>query len=368
MFGKRIAVLTLAGALVAMPALSGCIGESTARMEEYKETGIAQMEEGDYEGAVESFQAGLDQSVGTIDAEEIDLSYYKALALYLSGDPDAAIEVYTSLIEFDDTNWEAYYLRGDIRLLEGQTDDALEDYAAAADLNGGDAALCLHICASLYDAGMEEEAQDYIDTAIGIEPSSAEEYYDLGRICYLTGDLGSAEDYLLKAQEMGEGEASLLLADLYADRGDEESASSLYAAYLNDHPDDAHTLARLGEISLDAGDYETAISYLRTARETAQGDALRAIVTDLVAAYEYSGDFESAWEVAAAYLADHTDEELEREYTFLSTRVGAAAVVDEQPAEEVDISSDEEDVYMEGENSESDGGEENWSSDEGGQE
>ncbi len=353
MSGRRIAVFTLAGMLAAFPALGGCIGESTALMEEYKEQGIALMEDGDYEGAVEKFQTALDQSVGTIEAEEIDLSYYKALALYMSGDSDGAVEVYTSLIDFDGKDWEPYYLRGTIYLEEGMGDEALIDYAAADALNADNAELCLHICANLADAGMEEEAMPYLNLALAANPSEGDDYYDLGRIYYLTGEYEEAETYLLQAREMGEDGSILLLAELYTDIGDEERASAMYSEYLDQHPDDPQVLAWLGENALEEGDYELAISYLRMARQDAKGDSLTAIVTNLIAAYEYSGDFESAWEVAAAYLAENSDDDIEREYTFLSTRIGAVSVSLEE-AEAAEGSMDEGDYWIEGYGNESD--------------
>ncbi len=320
---KRIALILLAGLVAALPAMSGCVGVSTEAMEEYKELGISQMEEGNYKEAAETFQTALDQSVGTVGAEEIDLSYYKALALYMSGDTDAALEVYDALIDFDEENWEAFYLRGSIYLEEGQESAALSDYADAAALNSNDVELYVNICDSLASAGLESEAQTYLDTALSLEPSSGMDYYNLGEICYLTGDYETARTYLTQAQEMGEDDALLLLGSIYADNGDIESANAAFESYLQLYPDDAEALGRLGEAALGAGEYEEAISYLLKARETAAESSLGTITTNLVAAYEYTGDFESAYEVADEYLAQHSDDALEREYEFLATRVGA---------------------------------------------
>ncbi len=323
MFGKRITPFLLAGLLAAAPALSGCIGANSAAMEEYKELGISQMEEGDYDEAAVSFQAALDESVGLLGAEEIDISYYKAMALYLSGDPDSAIEVYTALIDFDEKNWEPYYLRGSIYLQTDRAEEALDDFAGAAARHGNSPELCLRICENLINAGLEDEAQTYIGTALDIQPSDGEDYYALGRICCLTGDTDNAIAYLQQAREMGQDDAVILLADLYSEAGDSENAAAMFEEYAEQYPDDPQVLSRLGAGALADGEYGEAVSYLEQARETADEDDLPAIVTNLVAAYEYSGDFESAWEVAGAYLADHSDEALEREYTFLSTRVGA---------------------------------------------
>ncbi len=231
-------VVLMAGSL-----LSACSGPRTAEMQEYKEQGIAQMDEGDYAGAAESFQDAIDESVGLLGSEELDISYYKALALYLSGDTEAALETYDALIDYDPDNWENYYLRGNVYLQEGEIDAAQEDYDKAVSLSGENEELSRHISENLSDLERLEREQE---------------------------------------------------------------------------------LAALWEEAFSTEDYEQAIEYLTEAREIAEGDMLRVVVTDLVAAYEYTEDFQSAYEAAGEYLEDHEDAALEREYEFLSTRVDAA--------------------------------------------
>ncbi|MCC8141023.1 MAG: tetratricopeptide repeat protein [Lachnospiraceae bacterium] len=349
MIRRRIALFFLLTVFALVPVLSGCTSRSEAAMAEYKALGISQMEEGDFAGAADSFQTALDQSVGTLGAQEIDISYYKALALFLSGDTDGAIEVYTALIDYDEDNWEAYYLRGNIYLKEGQDDQALADYAEAASLNGNDPELCVHIYENLANSGLQEDAQSYLDTALSMEPSDSADYYYLGDIYYLTGDYDNAKTYLLTAREQGYDEATLLLATVYADTGDDASAREMYEAYMEEHPDDAAALGRLGEIALSSGDYEQAISYLTQAKETADEASLGTIVNNLVAAYEYSGDFQSAYNVAGEYLANHSDEALQREYEFLGTRVGAYPEAIEDDLEPLDLSDQDEESSNEDE-------------------
>ncbi len=231
--------------LVAGSLLSACSGgPRTAEMQEYKEQGIAQMDEGDYAGAAESFQDAIDESVGLLGSEELDITYYKALALYLSGDAEAALETYDALIDYDPDNWENYYLRGNVYLQEGEIDAAQEDYDKAVSLSGENEELSRHISDNLSDLERLEREQE---------------------------------------------------------------------------------LAALWEEALSTEDYEQAIEYLTEAREIAEGDMLRVVVTDLVAAYEYTEDFQSAYEVAGEYLKEHEDAALEREYEFLSSRVDEPA-------------------------------------------
>jgi len=317
---KRIPFFFAALTCAAFLLLSGC-GDSE-KMQEYKALGISQMESGDYESAVQSFQKALDQSVGTIGAEELDICYYKALALYESGDTEGALEAYTTLVEYDSKNWEVYYLRGNIYLLEGQTEAALEDYAQAFSLNDDDVELCVHIYENLSDAGLAENGQEYLDKVMSVTPSTAEEYYFVGDMYFLTEDYENALTNLQQAEELGYDKALLLLGTIYAEEGDSESAEAAFTSYMEKYPDDAEALNELGEMTLEAGEYENAVRYLESALELGDTSVERAVLKNLIIAYEYSGDFESACDTAETFLSKYEDEEVSREYEFLQTRVG----------------------------------------------
>ncbi|MCD8110555.1 MAG: tetratricopeptide repeat protein [Clostridiales bacterium] len=341
---KRMALFLMAGMLFLAPLLSGCQSAADEKMQEYKVLGISQMEAGDYESAVNSFQKALDQSAGSIGAEELDICYYKALALYKSGDTEGAIEAYTALVEYDSKNWEVYYLRGNVYLQEGQTEEALADYAQAVSLNGNDMELCAHIYENLVHVGMEESGQEYLTILLSTDPSDAEEYYYLGDVYYLTGDYENAKTNLLQAQELGYDKALLLLGRIYAAEGDDEGAKAAFESYMEMYPDDAEALNELGEIALEAGEYENAVTYLEAALEASDAGANEAVLKNLIIAYEYTYDFQSACDMAEEYLSRYSDEEIEREYEFLQTRVGEdieSASEDEETTTEDEESTDE---------------------------
>ncbi|MCD8133990.1 MAG: tetratricopeptide repeat protein [Clostridiales bacterium] len=341
---KRMALFLMAGMLFLAPLLSGCQSAADEKMQEYKVLGISQMEAGDYESAVNSFQKALDQSAGSIGAEELDICYYKALALYKSGDTEGAIEAYTALVEYDSKNWEVYYLRGNVYLQEGQTEEALADYAQAVSLNGNDMELCAHIYENLVHVGMEESGQEYLTILLSTDPSDAEEYYYLGDVYYLTGDYENAKTNLLQAQELGYDKALLLLGRIYAAEGDDEGAKAAFESYMEMYPDDAEALNELGEIALEAGEYENAVTYLEAALEASDAGANEAVLKNLIIAYEYTYDFQSACDMAEEYLSRYSDEEIEREYEFLQTRVGEdieSASEDEETTTEDEETTDE---------------------------
>ncbi len=337
---KRIALFLTAGMLFLAPLLSGCQSAADEKMQEYKVLGISQMESGDYESAANSFQKALDQSVGSIGAEELDICYYKALALYKSGNTEGAIEAYTALVEYDSKNWEVYYLRGNVYLQEGQTEEALADYAQAVSLRGDDIELYAHIYENLLNAGLEESGQEYLTVVLATEPSDAEEYYYLGDVYFLSGDYENAKTNLLQAQEMGYDKALLLLGQVYAAEGDDDAAKSAFESYMEKYPEDADALNELGEIALEAGEYEDAVTYLEAALSSADGDAAASVLKNLIIAYEYIYDFQSACDTAEEYLSLYSDEEIEREYEFLKTRVGE----DIESSDEEDGETDEADI------------------------
>ena len=111
---KRVVTVFLTCLLAASMLLGGCTSKSEKKALEYKELGIKQLQQEDYDSAVDSFQKALDQSLGKITANELDVCYYKALAQYKSGDAKAALESYSALIDYDAKNWEVYYLRGSV--------------------------------------------------------------------------------------------------------------------------------------------------------------------------------------------------------------------------------------------------------------
>lgn len=317
---KTVSVMLLAGALSAVVMLPGC-GKSAGKALEYKELGITQMEQGDFSAAAESFQNALDQSGRRIGAKELDISFYKALALYKAGDIDQAIATYTSMIEYDEDNWETYYLRGNLYLESGQNQAAIGDYKKAAELNAADTRLYVNLYENLTEAGEQDAAEKYESDVLNSSPSKAADYYYVGDMYYLTGDYDNAVTNLKSAVDGGYDEALLLLGRAYSAMGDKDDAKAAYSSYMEKYPDDAAALNELGVTAIATEDYENAVDYLETALESAEGDIALSIKKNLIAAYEYSGNFRKAYSTARDLASKTDDEEVAREYQFLRTRI-----------------------------------------------
>ena len=292
---KKGMVLFLTGLLGMSLFLGGCTSKSEKKALEYKQLGISQMKEAKYEDAVSSFQKALDQSLGRIRAQELDVCYYKALAQYKSGDTKAAIKTYDGLVDYDKKNWEVYYLRGSVLLADGQPDACLKDYDKAVSLNDSDAELYGHISENLQNAGRTQEAQKYLEQGLN--------------------------KMLTQAADKGADRAYLALGKLYTSEKKMEDAKAAFQKYMEKHPKDADALEQLASIAADAGDYADAATYYKDAMEAASGDQVKELQKALVAVYEKNGDFASALEEAKDYVADYPeDETMQKEYEFLQTR------------------------------------------------
>lgn len=338
----KFTALLLAGALAALPVLSGCSTGLSKKAQEYKELGISLLEAGDYEGALESFQKALDESVGTIGAEELDLCYYKALALFLSGDTDGAIEQYTALLDLDSENWEVYYLRGVVYLASGETASAEIDFANAASYDSGDLKLYVNIYAQLAEAGEAAAGEEYLSYILAVSPADAEEYYLVGEACWYAEEYDLAEENLLAAEEAGYEEALLLLGQVYTACGETDAAAAAFEEYITLYPENAQLLINLGQEAMESGDYEFAVA-LFTAALLAEDDTLEATIRkNLIAAYEYAGDFDSAYEQAQLFLEIAEDEDVKRELEFLATRISSFTYTVETEEDEEDSEEDEE--------------------------
>ena len=109
---KKFTYILAAAVLVA--ALTGCTNEKQENEDAYRQIGINCMEAKDYEGAISAFDSALSQKIGKIGDEEIDICYYKAAAQYANGDTDGAIATYSSILDYDEDNADAFYLRGSL--------------------------------------------------------------------------------------------------------------------------------------------------------------------------------------------------------------------------------------------------------------
>ncbi len=316
---KKFTYILAAAVLVA--ALTGCTNEKQENEDAYRQIGINCMEAKDYEGAISAFDSALSQKIGKIGDEEIDICYYKAAAQYANGDTDGAIATYSSILDYDEDNADAFYLRGSLYLVLGDTAAAQADFNSAVTNNSEDYELYVNVYEQLNGAGMTAEASDYLNQALELKGDSANAHLWKGRIYLMLSDYENAETELKTALDKKSVEANLYLAKLYEAQDDAETAASYYETYLDSGDADSEVMYALGMAEMSQENYQGAIEYFQSGIAMEEVTNERELLQNLVIAYEKSGDFSSAKTTMEQYLEDYPDDEdAQREYIFLCTR------------------------------------------------
>lgn len=301
--------------------MTGCGSKKAEVKATYRQMGIEYMEQGDYAGAIEAFDAALSQGIGTVGADELDITYYKAAAQYANGDIEAAISTYHAIIDFKSDAYEAYYLRG---CLYGKKDDiesAKADFANAVKYGGKDYVLYMNIYENLAGLGAMEDGITYLREALTFKNDTTADLEYKGQVYYLLGEYENAISVLKKALEAGSTYANLYLAKCYDDMGDVTTAEGYLKTYIGTTPTDAIALNELGEIMLGKEMYAEAVSYLEQGMACDVIPNRGALMHNLIVAYEYNGNFDKAWELVQEYvMLFPEDEEAQREYIFLKNR------------------------------------------------
>ncbi len=249
-----------AAAFLGLAVLTGC-GADPAR-DQYRLDGISQLEQGDYESAIQSFDQAIAHSDGRVGEFELDVLKYRAEAEYKAEDYPAAVHTYDVLLEAGGKDADLYYLRSISQAALGETEAAQADFDAAAAMNGGQ------------DSPVMEDAL----TALG---------------------------------------------RAYQADGDWEKAKSVFDRALSSETATAGLYNSLGTALLEGGQAEEAADYFDRGLALAQpgSEEYGVILRNKGAALERAGKFSQALEVFRQYQASGiSDPEVEREIRFLETR------------------------------------------------
>lgn len=321
---KKLTYIT-ALTMLSLTLMTGCTNERRENQTAYRQIGINAMESGDYAGAVDAFNSALGQCIGKITENELDICYYKAAAQYASGDSEGAVATYTAIIDYDKKAADAYYLRGCVYLKQGNTESAVSDFDAAVQYNSDDYELYVNIYENLLAYDMTEKGEEYLNKAFDIKGNSAEDYAWRGRIYYYLGQYDNAMTELNSALDKESVIANLYIAQVYEAQSDSENAEVYYQNYVNSGAADSEAMNSLGEIEMAKGNYSGALTYLQQGIAMENVTNRRELMQNLIICYEYTFDFNSAWNVVQEYVQTYPDDaSAQREYIFLKNRVDAS--------------------------------------------
>lgn len=309
-------------ALLTAACTCGCGDKKQVESEQaYRQQGLALLDQGDYEGAVDAFNKALQERVGIVSNLEEDINFYKAHAQMEAGSVKDAIATYSAIIDYDKKNADAYYLRGCAYISAGQAKEAAADFQKAADNDKKNGQMYAGIYEQLVLAGMLDEAAAYLDQGLKIKGDGAAACLSRGRLYYVSGNYEKAEAELNAALDKKETTANLYLGRVLKAQGQQEEATAYYEAYLEENPNDSKVLYELGQISFQEENYEQAVSWFEEGMACKNVMNKRELWAGKIAALEHMGNFEAAKQEMQVYLESYpNDGAAQREFVFLKTR------------------------------------------------
>lgn len=252
--GKLAAALFMATMI-----LTACGSGITDEMLAARESAIAMMDNGDYEGAVAQFNSLVDKAESVTDFE-LDILKYRAEAEYKLGDYAAAAYTYNIL---------------------GQVDGEKAEY-------------CYFSAMALAKAGDLISAQEMLEAGGKLDKDG---------------------------EKTGFAEALTAIADAMVESDDFAGAKALYQNLIDAGHGNTGIYNQLMLISMDAGDYSEALKMSMKGQILTDGIAMKELKFNEAVCYEYLGDFSKALELFRAYVAEYgSDERAEHEIAFLETR------------------------------------------------
>ena len=303
--------------------LSGCQVANPKEDEElaYRQAGIAFLEKGEYEQAAEMFQKALDNSNGRLSETELDICYYKAYALGQSGQIKKAMEVYDAIIDYDKKAAYAYLQRGNLNCARGKIQEACQDYEKAISLEQENYELYLSAYKNLLASGEEEvTARKYLYRAIELGGKTGEDYRYRGLMYMLLKDYDNAKQQLSHAENEGDEQARLYMAQVLEETEDVDGALAIYESYAKEHKTDGEAQFNLVKILMEDENYETALSYMEQAKKVVTGKQKKSVLEYEVVATEKLGDLEGAKALLEEYLTLYPkDQRAAKELIFLKS-------------------------------------------------
>ncbi|MBR1771832.1 MAG: tetratricopeptide repeat protein [Lachnospiraceae bacterium] len=281
--------------------------------------GIAYMGMADYENAIASFEAALQESNGFVQSVDYDLNYYLAAAYAKSGQLAEAEQIYDAILAMK-SDEEAYFLRGNIRLERNHFEGAKEDFDKVISMDGSNYSRLIEIYQALDKCGYKEVGRQYLHDCLE-QNSSRMSNFDSGRMYYYLGEFSQACMILEKAKEKGNADSYLYLGKAYEATGDYNYASSVYNSWLAKDAGSAEIYNQLGLCEMHKGNYQAALDAFQSGMKIEQNPVMQALSFNEIVAYEYLGDYAKALALVENYLKNYPDDETAgRERDFLKTR------------------------------------------------
>ena len=290
----------------------------------YRGQGLCYLGMTEYEQAIASFEKALSHAGMFVTDTEVDINYYLATAQYKNGDNAAALETLNAIAGMREKQAEVHYLRGLIKMENGEYENAVKDLDASLGYAKGDTTMAIRIYQVFADHDRVEEGKAYLSSALKNHEDSMSDY-EKGSVYYYLEDYENAKNYLEKAksdERRADVGTILMLGKTYEKLGDSNYAAGIYKLYIEENGPDAALYNQMGLCKLEVGEYEAALNAFDNGLSMEENkDCIQQLRFNQIVAYEYLGEFEKASSLMNGYLESYPDDaQAVREYEFLRTR------------------------------------------------
>lgn len=286
----------------------------------HRARGIAYMGLTDYEQAAACFEEALAGSDGLVQNVDFDLNFYLAAAYTKSERYSEAEDIYDAILSLRSGNEDAYFLRGNVRLVQGNFEGAKEDFDKVIAMDAKNYDRLIEIYQVLDYFGHGETGREYLQAALETGDKNMDKYAS-GRIYYYLGEYQSAYLALEEARESGGVESYLYLGKSYEATGDYNYAASVYNSYLEKYEGNAEIYNQLGLCEMAKGEYRNALDAFQAGMQLQNVTMMQTLSFNEIVAYEHLGDYRQASILMENYLKNYPDDvQARREYEFLSSR------------------------------------------------
>lgn len=225
--------------------------------------------------------------------------YQKALAAFAQRQLDVSERMLAALV-VDEQDWfEARRLLGVVLRTQRRHDEAVSHLDHACRLHPKDGLARMDLAIALYESGQIDAALSKAEQATELAPREAGLWFNHGRMLKLQGMMAEAERSLNGALHCDPAHllARLLLAEIYAGRGDAETAAFHYRRILCQAPHDPQAWIGLSNLKvkpLTTGDASQLRDILR--RSDLEESSRVALGFSMAAALEDQGDYSAAFD------------------------------------------------------------------------
>lgn len=282
--------------------------------------GIASMGLAEYGQAAAFFEAALAGSNGLVREIDFDLNLYLAEAYARSGRHSEAEEIYDAVLALRPEAEDAYFLRGNARMNQGNYEGAKTDFDRVVSMDARNYDRLIGIYEVLEAFGHREEGQAYLRAALAAGDKEMDQYAR-GRIYFCLDEYQNAALDLEEARGKGETGSFLYLGRAYEAMGDYNYAANVYQAYLEKNEGDAEMYNQLGICELVRKEYRRALEAFQAGKRLEDAAMARTLAFNEIVAYEKLGEYAQAYLLVGEYLKNYPDDQqARREQEFLSTR------------------------------------------------